>query len=127
MNKRRAKSVTGRPGDPNGSSGSSNSSSFSSSAYSSTISSHLSGDEDKEKHHITDVYKDEVEVERMNLNQIIEERDSENSSRLESRRKTGSRRLTSEARTTDRRSQSLNVHALSTSAKVSSPHVSPQN
>jgi hypothetical protein len=65
---RRAKSVTGQPGDPDGSSDSSDSSSFSSSAYSSTISSHLSGDEDKEKHHITDVYRDENEVERMNLN-----------------------------------------------------------
>ena len=48
------------PGDPGGpgpdgnSDSSSNSSSLSSFVYSSTMSSHLSGDEDQEKHHIKD-------------------------------------------------------------------------
>ena len=82
-NQRRAKSMIGEPDSP---SGSSSSSSFSSSVYSSTISSHLSGDEDQEKHHIQDVFRDEDEVARMNFNnQIILERESETSSKAESK------------------------------------------
>ena len=68
-------------GDP-GSDSSSASSSFSSSVYTSTISSHFSGDEEKEKHHIRDVLGNDEEVEKLNVvQQVIEERESESSSK----------------------------------------------
>lgn len=55
--------------------------------YSSTISSHLSGDEDEEKHHIVDQFADDddkdstVKADKRSLHEAITERDSETSSK----------------------------------------------
>ena len=70
-------------GPDNSSSSSDGSSSLTSSVYSSTISSHLSGDEVMEKHHIQDVYadKDDDEARTNPVPSAISERESESSSK----------------------------------------------
>ena len=78
------KAPGGPGGDGDSSSSGSASSSLSSSVYSSTISSHLSGDEDQEKHHITDVLgeNDSNDSERP-VPSRISERESESSSKAD--------------------------------------------